>query len=347
MKDAPIFVAISDVGLRTECQHIVAATGKQIIESTDPRHMTLQAPRVAAMLVDATTAAHAATLHPATRIFFMSSTGIEPDWQLALNCHAEAAYSLPSQANELLLQLATEPHTQHSGLLLSVYGAAGGVGTSTFAACLAQGSIGQWGLPVVLVDTDPHGGGLDLLCGIEEKPGLRWNDLGDAAADIAGAELVSALPCTAQGVRVLSWHREDGNHRPHADSHAVIENLRQHAVVIVDTPRVNTMELLKASDVVVLIIPAEIRAVAALLPMLSQLRSHHIHLCAIVRQRHWSGLSPTELADITGLSMTAVISNSHRLAKAIEIAGIPRYLPRSMRTAIAQVLQALQEVQAT
>ncbi|CAN7201153.1 hypothetical protein [Knoellia sp. LjRoot47] len=78
--------------------------------------------------------------------------------------------------------------------LIVVLGASGGLGASTWAAALA------WRLSLhlgecVLVDGDVRGGGLDMTCGTEHVPGLRWPDLARLRGAASCSRLLAALPC--------------------------------------------------------------------------------------------------------------------------------------------------------
>lgn len=133
--------------------------------------------------------------------------------------------------------------------VIMVAGAAGGVGTSTFAAIVArvlaswtekQGSHAGFGqaslpagrgpatgevaaaaasgiagtsdgpraaenfvMPVDLAVTDPSRPGLDMILGLEEEPGPRWQDIQAPLGVVDGETLVARLPA-ADGVRVLA-----------------------------------------------------------------------------------------------------------------------------------------------
>ena len=59
-----ILVSITDPVLHPEAINIAAATGMDIIDTSDPRDIVRHAPKAAAILVDATTATHAGGIHP-------------------------------------------------------------------------------------------------------------------------------------------------------------------------------------------------------------------------------------------------------------------------------------------
>ena len=60
---------------------------------------------------------------------------------------------------------------------------------------------------VLLADLDPLGGGLDLVLGADDVPGLRWPDLARARGPAAAAGMLrEALP-RLDGLSVLAWGR--------------------------------------------------------------------------------------------------------------------------------------------
>lgn len=89
------------------------------------------------------------------------------------------------------------------GFVVTVSGAVGGIGTSTFAYALALQAPG----PALLIDGQPDGVPLDLTLGIEAEPGARWSSVRLGSADIVTSTVLEALP-VSHGVRVLSADRE-------------------------------------------------------------------------------------------------------------------------------------------
>lgn len=74
-----------------------------------------------------------------------------------------------------------------------VIGASGGLGASSWAAALARRMAMHFG-ECVLIDGDVRGGGLDMTCGTEHVPGLRWPDLARLRGATSSGRLVAALP---------------------------------------------------------------------------------------------------------------------------------------------------------
>ncbi|WP_114853562.1 hypothetical protein [Brachybacterium sp. YJGR34] len=112
-------------------------------------------------------------------------------WRCALEAGALAVLPLPGGSEELLSRLAALARPRGSSLLLGVTGGCGGAGASSLAARLA--AAGRRHGPVVLVDADPLGGGLDLLVEAPAARGIGWEETARLGPD-DGEALRDALP---------------------------------------------------------------------------------------------------------------------------------------------------------
>src|SRR5699024_10420095 len=84
---------------------------------------------------------------------------------------------LPTDEPQLLRHLSYAGHAANKrALVIQVFGAAGGAGTTTFTAMLA-GVSGFRSLPTTIVDAEPTSGGIDLVFGVETTAGPRWSEL--------------------------------------------------------------------------------------------------------------------------------------------------------------------------
>ncbi len=93
-----------------------------------------------------------------------------------------------------------------AGVGVLLVGASGGVGASTLA--VATGLAGcAAGLRAVLVDLQPGGPGLDVVLGVEHRPGLRWSDLAGVSGPVDGEGLLARLPAY-EALPVLAHDRE-------------------------------------------------------------------------------------------------------------------------------------------
>jgi secretion/DNA translocation related CpaE-like protein len=362
MSSTYILVAVGDPVIHPEATHIAAATGHGVIDTIDPREITRLLPRAHAVLVDADTAAHVATLDRRPGIHFLAADPGPVDWRAALTCHAENAYVLPAQAAELLTALghARAPQTgqdarptagppprnrvgrttsaadQAGGTLIAVCGAVGGAGTSTLAAALARTVARHH--PVTLIDADGHSGGIDLLLGLEDTPGARWPELRLGEGTVAGADLRAALPTTPDGIAVLSAARSavaDPFRLSPESMRPVLEALGgAPGVTVVDLPAHGpvTETVTGTCDKLVLLIPAEVRAAAAAAGMVADLDRNRTATVGIARHRGWSGLTLDDLSRITRCQIIGELGRLPRLPRAVELGGLPERLPGPLAT---------------
>ncbi len=79
------------------------------------------------------------------------------------------------------------------GHVIAVIPASGGAGATTLAAAVAVRAAAA-GREVVAVDLDVFGGRLDVVLGVEQEPGWRWDRLQDVAGIVDGVGLARELP---------------------------------------------------------------------------------------------------------------------------------------------------------
>ncbi|MFB6534153.1 septum site-determining protein Ssd [Streptomyces noursei] len=194
-------------------------------------------------------------------------------------------------------------------LTVGVIGGRGGAGASTLAAALAVGAA-RTGERTLLVDGDPLGGGLDVLLGGEQEKGLRWPAFAESRGRVAGGALAESLP-RLHSLRVLSWDRGAEVAIPPPAMRAVLAAARRRGgVVVVDLPRRvdrTVAEALAQVDVGLLLVPAELRAVAAARRVADGVRAElgDIRVVACGPPGPGSGGRPTaqEVARLVGLPL--------------------------------------------
>lgn len=186
-------------------------------------------------------------------------------WPRAVAVGAEHVVILPDGETWLIERLAaaTEPPARAS--VVGVVGGRGGAGATTLAAALGVVAARRR-LACLLLDADPLGGGVDLILGAEEAAGLRWSDLTGSRGRVSAAALVEALPAV-DGLHLLAWDRDVG---PSVGAEAMTAvmgaGVRASDLVVVDLPRhlgPAGEAALSRVDVVYLVVPAEVRAVAS------------------------------------------------------------------------------------
>jgi MinD-like ATPase involved in chromosome partitioning or flagellar assembly len=143
------------------------------------------------------------------------------------------------------------------GLVVTVSGAVGGIGTSTFAYALALQQQGA----SVLMDVQPDGAPLDLVIGAERESGTRWRQV-HVTTDIKTDAVLAALP-QWQGVHFLSSDRE-ATANPGALVH-LVEALREDHLVVLDIDARNPAIESIRPDARVLLVPNTIFGLGAAL----------------------------------------------------------------------------------
>ncbi|SCG09609.1 helicase/secretion neighborhood CpaE-like protein, partial [Streptomyces sp. Ncost-T6T-2b] len=191
----------------------------------------------------------------------------DPDvWRRAVEIGAEYVLRLPDSEGWLVDQIANAAEgVGRPALTVGVMGGRGGSGASTLACALAV-SAARSGRRTMLIDADPLGGGIDVLLGGERAEGLRWPDFAQSKGRLGGGALEDSLPAL-HGLRVLSWGRDDEVVIPPQAMRAVLAAARRlGGVVVVDLPRrvdEGVAEALAQLDLGLLVVPGELRAVAA------------------------------------------------------------------------------------
>ncbi|MFJ6811132.1 septum site-determining protein Ssd [Streptomyces anulatus] len=191
----------------------------------------------------------------------------DPDvWRRAVEIGAEYVLRLPDSESWLVDQIANAAEgVGRPAFTVGVMGGRGGSGASTLACALAVSAAGS-GRRTMLIDGDPLGGGIDVLLGGERAEGMRWPDFAHSKGRLGGGALEDSLPAL-HGLRVLSWGRDDEVVIPPQAMRAVLAAARRlGGVVVVDLPRrvdEGVAEALAQLDLGLLVVPGELRAVAA------------------------------------------------------------------------------------
>jgi secretion/DNA translocation related CpaE-like protein len=210
-------------------------------------------------------------------------------------------------------------------------GARGGAGASTLAAATAV-SAARNGASALLVDCDPLGGGLDLLVGVEQEPGLRWPELTVSDGRVRAGALHDALPragvggASGRGLAVLSCARSA--HGPERTAvTAVLEAGRRGGdTVVCDLPRYPTEAALAAlggTELTVLVVPADLRSCAAGGRVAQVLAEHTGSVELVVRGPSPGGITAAEAARAVGLPLLATMRPEGGLERGTERGRLP------------------------
>ncbi|WP_258036932.1 septum site-determining protein Ssd [Streptomyces sp. SM14] len=231
-------------------------------------------------------------------------------WERGVALGAEQVLHLPDDEARLTDRIADAVETRGApAVTIGVLAGRGGAGASTLAAALALAGS-RVGLPTTLIDGDPLGGGLDVLLGAERTGGPRWPDFVSARGRLSWSALEEALP-RPHGVSLLSWNRTTG---PPASAEAMRSVLaaarRRGGLVVVDLPRGlddSTTEALSRLDLGLLVVPTELRAVAAARLTVDTAGALVRDLRLAVRATSSPSLGAPELAQLLGLPLSGEI----------------------------------------
>ena len=193
--------------------------------------------------------------------------------------------------------------------VLVVVGARGGAGASSLAVAIAQSSA-QEGKRTVLLDADEIGGGIDLVLGAEGHRGVRWSELAAVDGELPSQALFDAL-AVHRGVRFLSCSRDGDTSISPELLIRVIHALRQSSdLIVLDCPRHNDglrSVLGTVQCEVLIVVPNEVRAVAAASAWLSRCAGFTVPIRSVVVELPTGGLSVRATKKPLGISSVGTV----------------------------------------
>jgi secretion/DNA translocation related CpaE-like protein len=263
-------------------------------------------------------------------------------WRAAVRLGAEDAHVLPDGDHQVVGVLSRlRVPRRGSGMSVAVLGGHGGAGASVLAAAIATRAADDLDGDTLLVDLDDLGGGVDLVLGVEESPGLRWPELTVDSGQVVAASLYAALPRTAAGVTVLGPRRGVG-HDVGADSaRAVVEAARTAAgTVVVDLSRrldEVALAVVEVVDLVVVVTSATVRGCAATGEIVARWRPVTDRSGLVVRGPAPGGLSASVVASTVGLDLLAAVRSDPRVVHGLESGR----LPLARRSSLARAADAV------
>jgi secretion/DNA translocation related CpaE-like protein len=202
--------------------------------------------------------------------------------------------------------------------VIAVIGGVGGAGASCYAATLAL-EAGRRGNRVLLVDGDPLGGGLDVLLGIEKAEGLRWPAAGPQGHGVTARSLTDALPQTGN-VWVLTAGRPGAAGDMETATGLLAAARRGFDVVVCDVDRhADSLgsELLSQALLTVVVVPEDVRSLAAATSVVRRIGSHASSLAAVTAHRR-PGLSRETVEATLGVPVLARMRSDRRLQEALD-----------------------------
>ncbi len=327
-RDGPRPLLVSDEpDLRDRVTRIAAAVGCDLDTVTDLAEARPYWSAAPLVLLEPAAVARAGTCPP-RRAGVSLVCGEPPDadvWRRAFESGAEDVVVLPGGADTLAAALGevVDRPGDRRGPVLAVVGATGGAGASVLAAAVGARAA-RSGTDALLLDCDPLGGGLDLLLGIEAEPGPRWPDVRVSAGRVAQAELDAALPALRPGTGALSVVSCDRTGVAPADtavSAVVGAGRRAGRTVVCDLPRAADLrpgEVLRRADLVVLVVPAGVRACAAGARVLDTLGDARPRTRVLVRGPLRDGLTVPDIADAVGVAALGHLRTERGLDRALD-----------------------------
>ncbi|HVY10579.1 MAG TPA: septum site-determining protein Ssd [Mycobacteriales bacterium] len=345
---AGVLLVTAEPGLAGQVRRLCALAGGGCDIERDSgvvRAAWRQAP-VVLVGADLVVAVAAAGLPRRERVFVVSDGALDAScWNAALSLGARRVLTLPADQSALVEEARAADRPSNSrGRLVGVIGGCGGAGASTFAASLALSAPESDS--TLLLDGDPLGGGLDLLLGAEGVPGLRWRDLASTSGALDPCAFAGALSHVA-GIAVLAWgpgSRAAPTPAPALRAEAVDAVVdaasRAFSTIVVDLGRrldAYVGQLADALDVTILVVPAEVRAVAAAACLLDAIGARLATPHLVVRECG-GGLSARDVAASLGLEPIGQL----REDGAVKAAGQRGELPvRRGRGAYAQACESI------
>lgn len=275
-------------------------------------------------------------------------------WRRAVALGAEHVIALPDAESWLVAALAEAAEGRHrGGSVLAVVGGRGGAGASVLAAAVGI-TAARDGERTLLVDCDPLGGGLDLVLGAEDLDGLRWPGIGLAGGRVPAAALHAALPAPVVPGRgrgqapgqlaVLSCDRSANAPTSAAVSSVIDAGRRSGETVVCDLPRYPTdaaVAALSTADLIVLVVPADVRSCAAGARVAEVVAEHGSAVRLVVRGPAPGGVDGAEVARALGLPLLATMRPEPGLARALERGCAPARATGPLAGAARTVLSAL------
>lgn len=340
-----VLALIGDSVLRDDADRVAAAAGVSLVHVGEPSSRKAWTAAAAVLLdVDAAARCTRRVLPRRDRVTLVSAADPAPaDWQAAISVGAQQVLTLPAQDAELVAALSAVAVADDGGRgpVIAVVGSRGGAGASVFAAALAQAAADTG--PALLVDADPWSGGIDLVMGTEDVPGLRWPDLALQSGRLAFAALRDALP-RRNLVSVLSSGRT-GVDIDAGPLGAVIDaGCRGGATVVCDIPRRCTAAVetaLDAADLVVLVTPADVRSCAAAAAARPWLLACNPNAGVVVRGPAPGGLRSAEVARIVELPLLAAMRPEPGITELLERGGLRMRRRAPLAGAARRVLTVL------
>jgi secretion/DNA translocation related CpaE-like protein len=351
--DARPLIVTGDELMLDDLLRVAAAAGVEVAHSVDPGART--AWRAAAMvLIDRALVPEAVGARLMPRRHVIAVGRGEPDagnLKSCLSLGVEQSLRVGDDDESLIELLArTMSRGPGDGHLVAVIGACGGAGASVFASALAA-TAERAGRGVLLADCDPWGSGLDVLLGIEDRGGVRWDELAAPSGRLPPDALHRALPAAPFGhgrIAVLCHARSGGREIPGGVVDVVIEAGRRAGdLTVVDLPRHPTQagdRVIEKADMVLLVTTADVRGCYAAARISDRLQQLGASPELVVRGPSPGGIGADDIGAVLRLPVLARMRPQPSLSRDLENGRAPGTdthgpLVKAARTVLARLHQ--------
>ncbi|WP_410615329.1 septum site-determining protein Ssd [Amycolatopsis sp. lyj-109] len=350
-EERPLVIAADETVL-DEILRVAAVAGCELVRAPDLTAASRHWARAPLVVLDEEAVRHPPALPRRGGILLVCKGSPGPaTWEHAFRGGVERVISLPDDETALAGAFAdiVETPAKQPGLVLGVVGGRGGAGASVFAATLALTADRDPG-GALLVDCDPLSGGLDVLLGLEKTAGKRWPDvqLGGRASVTSLAESLPQRSHRRGSLPVLASGPEGQGPDVESLSAILTSGRRAGRTVVCDLPRSlgeASEEVLLRADLVLLMVPLEIRACLAAKKVLSRL-SRLTARIGLVACGH-SKDPAARTAALLGPPLMASMPPERNLWGALERAEFPTKPRGPLATTAADILKiARREAQA-
>jgi len=258
-------------------------------------------------------------------------------WRLAVLLGAERVVDVGVELATLVDRFTAG--TSVGATVLAVTSGSGGAGASVTAAAMAL-SGSSLGLSSVLCDADPESAGADLLLGLDETPGLRWEHLNPAAGPPPGDRLFTSLPRVGE-CAVITRDRNQKAIPGAALIRSTIQALSGSTdLLIVDVPRGDQdlrSELLAVCAVVYVVVTCDLRGATSAMNFIEPMRER-ADVRLLTRCRPGDSLDADDVAHWLDVPLAAALPNEPGLIAAVDRGEAIGRHRRSRLTAVCQDL---------
>jgi secretion/DNA translocation related CpaE-like protein len=325
--DARPLIITGDELMLDDLLRVAAAAGVEVAHGVDPGARTAWRGAAVVLLdVDLLPAAVAAALTPRSGVVAVGRS--EPDAAVLRQClrlGVDATMTIGEHDEALIALLAgTLGGGSGDGHTIAVVGACGGAGASVFAAAIAA-TAERAGRAVILADCDPWGPGLDVMLGIEDRGGIRWDELAAPSGRLPPDALHRALPAAPFGrgrTAVLCPGRDGSREISAAVVDVILESGRRAGdLTVADLPRFPTGagdRVIESADVVVLLTTADVRGSYSAARVARRITELGALPELVVRGPSPGGIGAEDIGEALGLPVLARMRPQPSLARDLE-----------------------------